>query len=235
MKIPDLSAFCAKAAPAETEKCIRFPGGARLCIPDPHTGSPLQQVRALLKLISAALMPLQPFFNVLNVIKAIKKAIDAVPDLLTDPTKLVQAIVELAKAFGALIALFPQVSVPILVKDILVVVSFALRAIAEELESFVAAEQAIADAATLAQSTGLDALVAEVSCAQDNFEIEMANLNASLGPLAQLLDIINTLLGLAGLEAIALDLTSSASPTEAIAAMLAIADAIDIATSAIPV
>lgn len=235
MKIPDTSVFCVRTAPAATGKCVRFPGGAKLCIPDMHAGSPLEQARGLLKLLNAALMPLQPFFNILNVLKSIKDVLDAVPELLTDPSKVIQALIKLAKAFAALAALFPQISVPIMVKDILVLVSFLLRAVATELQAFVTTAQDIAESAALAQDLGLASLTAEVSCAQDNLDIEMGNLNESLGPLAELLGLVNLLLELAGLKPIAVDLSSSDSPTEAIEAMLAIADVIDQATSAIPV
>jgi 3',5'-cyclic AMP phosphodiesterase CpdA len=106
--------------------------------------------------------------------------------------------------------------------------------IATELQAFVALQQEIAESAALASQLGLASLTAEVSCAQDSFEIEMGNMNAGLGPLAELLGVINALLGLAGLKAISVDLSSSASPTEAIEAMLKIADTIDQAASAVP-
>lgn len=234
MKIPALDAFCVRPAPAASDRCITFPGGIRLCIPDPRLGHPLSQVEALLKLLSAALMPLQPFFDVLNVIKAIKACIEAVPGLLTDPKKLLEAIVDLLKAFSKLVALFPQVSVPKLVKDILSVVAFFLRALAEELEAFVSQAQRIAEAATLAEDTGLPDLLAEVSCAQDSFSIEMENLNAALGPIAQLLDVVNLLLDLAGLDPIVVDLSGSDDPGQAIQVLNTIATALDDAASAIP-
>jgi hypothetical protein len=234
VKIPDLAAFCRKVAPAVEGRCIRFPGGAKFCIPNLGAGSPLAQLRTALALLSVALVPLQPFFNVLNVLKAIKGCIDAVPELLTDPTKLVQAIADLAKAFGAVIAMFPQVSVPVLIKDILALVAFALRTIAEELQVFVEAAAAIAESAALAESTGLPSLTAEVSCAQDSFDLELANVNASLGPLAELLGAVNLLLGLIGAPEISLDLSSSDDPAQAIEAMLAIAEALEQAADAIP-
>lgn len=235
MKIPDLGLFCRKVATAVTDKCVRFPGGAKLCVPNLGAGSPMAQLRALFMLIGVALIPLQPFFNLLHVVQAIKKCVDAVPDLLTDPTKLVQAIAELAKAFGALVPLFPQVAIPIMVKDILVVVSFVLRTLATELQSFVDAGQTLAESADLAARLNLDALTAEVACAQDNFEIEMGNQTSSLGPLAELLGIVNLLLELAGQQPIAVDLSAGTGPEEAIDAMLRIANAIDQATSAIPI
>jgi hypothetical protein len=233
-KIPALDAFCVRPAAAATDRCITFPGGIRLCIPDPRLGHPLSQVESLLKLLQAALMPLQPFFDVLNVILAIKDCIEAVPGLLTDPSKLVKAITALLKAFGKLVALFPQVSVPKLVKDILGVVGFFLRAIASELGAFVSQAQRIAESATLAADLDIDALTAEVSCAQDAFDIEMANINASLGPLAQLLGVVNLLLKLIGAPEIAIDLSSSDDPAEAIELMLKIADAMEQASDAIP-
>lgn len=232
MKIPDLAAFCRKVAPAVEGRCIRFPGGAKFCIPNLGAGSPLAQLRTALALLSVALVPLQPFFNVLNVLKAIKGCIDAVPDLLTDPTKLIQAIADLAKAFGAVIAMFPQVSVPVLIKDILALVAFALRTVAEELQAFVSAGAAIEEAAALANA--VPALGVEVSCAQDSFDLEIANLNASLGPLADLLGAVNLLLGLIGAPAITVDLTSSGDPGEAAAALLSIATALEQAADAIP-
>lgn len=235
MKIPDLAIFCRKVAANVSGKCVRFPGGAKLCVPTLGVGSPIAQLRALFMLINTALIPLQPFFNVLHVVQAIKACIDAVPDLLTKPTKLVEAIAELAKAFGALIPLFPQVAIPIMVKDILVVVSFVLRTIATELQTFVDAGQTLAESAELASRLNLAALTAEVACAQDNFDIEMGNQASALGPIGELLGIVNLLLELAGLDPISVDLSTGAGPEEAIVAMLRIADVIDQATSAIPI
>lgn len=235
MKIPDLAAFCVQTVDGSTEKCITFPGGAKICIPDPHLGHPLTQVMELLKLVNAALMPLQPFFDVLNVIIAIKECIEAVPGLLTDPTKLVDAITKLLKAFAKLVKLFPQVSIPIMVKDILVVIAFFLRAIATELDAFVSQTARIAESETLAAELGLDALTAEVSCAQGNMAAEMGNLNAGLGPLANILGLVNLLLKLIGAPEISVDLSSSDDPASAIEAMLAIANVIDQAASAIPI
>lgn len=234
MKIPDLNAFCAKPAPAATGICIRFPGGAKICLPDAHTGSPIEQVRGLLKLANTALMPLQPFFSVLNVIKAVKDVFDALPGLISDPKALIDAIGKFVKAFGALVALFPQLSVPILVKDILAMVAFLMRAIAKEMEAFAAMEQQIAESASLASRLGLASLTAEVSCAQDAFDISMSNFNASLGPIAEILGLVNVLLGLAGLPEIKVALSESGSPSEAIAAMNEIANVLDTAASAIP-
>lgn len=236
MKIPDLAPFCAKPAPAATGLCLRFPGGAKICLPDAHTGSPLEQVRGLLKLANAALMPLQPFFNVLNVIKAVKDVFDSLPSLITDPSKVVEAIGKFVKAFNGLLQLFPQhpLSVPILVKDILAMVAFMMRAIATEMEAFVEAEQRLAESASLASQLGLASLTAEVSCAQDALDISMSNFNESLGPITEILGLVNVLLGLAGLPEIKVAISASESPTEAIASMNEIANVLDTAARAIP-
>jgi len=58
MKIPGLEAFCAKVAQAVQDKCIRFPGGAKFCIPNVGAGSPIEQLRMMLALIALALVPL---------------------------------------------------------------------------------------------------------------------------------------------------------------------------------
>lgn len=237
MKIPELDIFCVKPADAATERCIRFPGGVRLCIPDPRLGHPLTQVENLLKLLNAALMPLQPLFDLLAVVVAIIEVIKAIPAMIgppPDPAKFIDALQKLLKAAAKLLALIPQASIPIFVKDILSVTAFYLRALATELQAFVAQAKRIAESATLAANLGLPSLTAEVSCAQDSFSIEMANMNAALGPLAQLLGLVNLLLGLAGLPEISVDLTGSDDPEELVQALLTIAKVLDDAANAIP-
>lgn len=238
MKIPDLDVFCVRPSPAAGGLCIRFPGGFTLCLPDPRLGHPLSQVEALLKGFSAALMPLAPFFNLLAVVVAIIDVIKAVPALIgppPDPAKFIEALNKLIEAAAKLVSLIPQASIPIFVKDLLAVVAFFLRALATELQAFVAQATRIEESATLAADLNLPSLSVEVSCAQDAFDIEMANLNESLGPLAQLLGLVNVLLGLAGLPEIEVDLSTSSSPQEAIDAMLRIAQVLDDVANTIPV
>lgn len=238
MKIPDLSVFCVRPAAAAGGLCIRFPGGFTLCLPDPRIGHPLTQIEEMLKQFSAGLMPLAPFFNILAVVVAIIDVIKAIPGLIgppPDPVAFMKALEKLLEAAGKLLSLIPQVSIPIFVKDILAAVAFFLRALATELGAFVAQASRIAESATLAADLGLPSLSVEVSCAQDAFDLEMANLNESLGMLAQLLGLVNLLLGLAGLPEISVDLTTSDDPQEAVNAMLRVAQALDDAAGLIPV
>lgn len=238
MKIPDLNFFCVRPAPAAGGLCIRFPGGFTLCLPDPRIGHPLSQVEALLKGLSAALMPLAPFFNILAVVVALIDVVKAAPKLIgppPEPQAFIEALNKLLQAASKLLSLIPQASIPIFVKDILAVTAYFLRALATELQAFVAQATRIAESATLAAELGLPSLSVEVSCAQDAFDIEMANLNESLGPLAQLLGLVNLLLGLAGLPEISVDLSTSDDPQEAIDAMLKIAQTLDDIANTIPV
>lgn len=175
--------------------------GADLCsVGDLDLGDPLKILQGFLAQINTALAPLSPFFTVFDVIVAIFDCIKAIPETLgppPDPTALANAIARLIEVIAKLLGLLPQMSVPKLVKQIIIVIATALLAFQRELLSLVRGLEYIATMATYAAKPGNEALNLVISCAQGRVDIRMENLNAAVAPLNRLLGILNLFMDLA--------------------------------------
>lgn len=175
--------------------------GADLCsVGDLDLGDPLKILQGFLAQINTALAPLSPIFTIFDVVVAIFDCIKAIPESLgppPDPTALANAIARLVEVIGELLGLLPQMSVPKLVKQIMIVIATALLAFQRELLSLVRGLEYITTMATFASKPGNHALNLVISCAQGRVDIRLENLNASIAPLNRLLGILNLLMDLA--------------------------------------
>ncbi len=194
--IPEI--VCARVTQVPGGLCITFPGGVELCASmGVSDGDLVKMTQGLFAQINSALMPLQPFFNVLDVLVAIFNCITAIPKAIAIPpdlTALPRCLEELAKALAVLLAMLPALSVPRLVKGILLALAMALTGVKAEIQAIIAQEQRIIEAATLAAEPGNVHLQAVVDCANANASVQLQNLNASLAPLNRMLGLINMLL-----------------------------------------
>lgn len=199
---------------------IRLPGGVTL---QPMIESSLptnfQIVKNLLSQASAALAPLAPIFKILDAVLAIKDFAEAVPDVITNPASLIEAIVELIKKIAALASLIPQLSIPIMIVDLIDVVIVALQGIVEEIEFIATKLEEIETARALAQSQGNAALLEVTVCADDLMASIQANASNALGPLNTLFNVLNLFLGLIGQDPIPSMDDLSDDPEEAIDAL----------------
>jgi hypothetical protein len=196
--IPDLA--CAKVTATPGGICITFPGGVQLCAQAGlRFGDTAALTESLFASINAALMPLQPFFNIIDVFVAIMNCIQAIPQSLVpvpNPKPIADCIKGLGEALAKLLAMLPILSVPRLVKGILLAIVLALSGLKNELLVLIEQQKRIADAATKAAEPGNLTLQTVVDCATGNFDVQMANLNAGLAPLNRLIGLINVLLKL---------------------------------------
>lgn len=195
MPLPDLSQFCVQINQGPGELCITLPGGAQLCAQAGiEFGDTATIARSLLAQVNAALTPLVPIFNVIDVVKLVFDALGAV----TNPIRLAEILGELAEKIDALLQLLPQYSVPRMVIAIIDALVATLQGLRSELQAIIRQQARIAAAATLAAQPGNEQLQIVVDCATGNLDAQLANLNATLAPLNRLLGIVNLLLGLAG-------------------------------------
>jgi hypothetical protein len=219
--------------------CIRFPGGATLCAQYGFdSGDVNEVVRSLMAQVNSGLMPLDPFFKVIEAFKAVVDCVTAVPDAIIqlDPSGLLECMPEMVKKLAALLQLIPQLSVPALVKDILNAIVIALFGIRQEIAACIRQNTRLLAAETRAAELGNEDLAAVVVCAKANLAAQLANHNASMTPMNKLLGVVNFLLGLAGLPEVELlpDLGSELEPEildiidVAIAIMQTAADAIPV-------
>lgn len=220
-------------------QCVRFPGGAELCVQTPLIAPDLFQVaKNLMTQANASLAPLAPVFAIVDAILAVKAAIDAIPDSLgppPDPTKLAQALPALAEKVAALASLIPQLSVPFLVVDTLDVIILSLRGIVTRLEILLQQKTRIDAAITKATAQGNTALLGITDCAQDVYSKQVEALQQSATPLNSLIGVVNIFMGLAGLEAVPSLAALPDDPADGIEQLSAVVDTLTTLRNAIPV
>jgi hypothetical protein len=73
--------------------------------------------KQLMAQANAALAPLVPVFNVIDTVLALFQAVKAIPDAIThlDPTKITDALPDVAQKASKLLAIVPQLSVPLMI------------------------------------------------------------------------------------------------------------------------
>lgn len=190
---------CPSSTGADQSTKIRFPGGATLQVLTSQTiPNGLQVTKSLLSQASSALAPLAPIFNLIDALLAVKEFAEAVPKLLTDPTALAEAIINLVEKIAKLASLIPQLSVPLLIVDLFDVVIGALDGVVTELEKVVAQEARIQAAIAKAQESGNEALQDSIDCANDINDQVKAGIAAGVAPLNPLFAVMNIFLGLIG-------------------------------------
>lgn len=207
--IPDLSSFCIQVLTGPGELCITFPGGVELCASvGVSVGDPAAIVTSLLAQVNSALMPLAPFFDVLNVVKAVGDCVQAIPDCLgplPDPRPLLQCIPGLVEALEKLLELLPIFTIPKMIKGILETIITGLMGLRQKLAAMIAQSARIIAAGTKAAKVGGrmgQALQHITDCASSNLTAQLANENAALLPLNRLIGVMNLLLKIVGLPCI---------------------------------
>ncbi len=199
MAIPDCPVITIGSQGAD----ITFPGGAKIPVMVPEINpNDLQITKALLGQASGALAPLVPIFNLIDAMLAVKDFAEAVPGLITDPGALTSAITSLIEKITALASLIPQLSVPLMILDLIDVTITALGGVITQLEAVLIQEAKIAAAATAATQPGNESLLTVVACAE-GINVQTKNgIGEGLGPLNSFFGLMNIFLGLIGLPPI---------------------------------
>lgn len=239
MPLPDLSAACIALKVSRQELCVTFPGGAEMCVQIPDVvPDPTEMSKQLLAQANAALAPLVPIFNIIDVVIALFNCVKAIPDSLgppPDPSKLAECLPDLAKKASKLLKLIPQLSLPLLLVGLIDVLLFYLEGMRGQLKAVIAAQVRIAAAATRAAELGNVQLRTIVDCATANLDAHLQNLGESVAPLNRLVGVINLFMELLGLPKVP-DISSLGDDAEAALVPLdAAIDALKAAHAAIPV
>jgi hypothetical protein len=154
----------------------------------------------LLKVIQPALTPLVPLFNIIDTVVALFNCIKAIPDAIAglDPTVLAACIPELAEKLDKLLNMVPQVSLPRLVKRLLLLILDNLERVRIKLlhlQRQMTRILKVVDRATNLDDAGLAAIAV---CAQSNVAQEGRNVGKNLASLGRLFGLINLFMGLFG-------------------------------------
>ena len=202
MPVLDFNAFCVNVEAGFDPKSIRFPGGLEINQFIPNVIPPLKQEIAtdLIGKLNTALAPLQPVFNVIEVVLAIFECLKAVATF--DPAEIAKCFPNLAQRINALLALLPQFSLPFLIADVITCIIDLLEAQILVIQDLLSFKADILDAVELNGQLAHITLDAGIDCAEAHLSAILDNLNANQAPLNRLIGIINAFLKLLGLPCI---------------------------------
>lgn len=202
--------------------CLNLPE-----LPDPFDlslpgGVTIQRIN-LIEVIQPLLAPLMPLFEIVDTIVAIFNCVKAIPDSLgppPDPTVLAACIPELGEKVAQLLKLIPQLSLPILLKQICKLIVHTLKEARDALVHLQRQLERILNAVDRATDLEDSGLMAIIACAQENVGQEAANVGKMLASLGRLIGLVNLFFGILGLPEVP-DLSDLAGkPLDAVIAPL---------------
>lgn len=229
---------CPTIAASAQGLVIHMPGGVELSVMTPEIGpTRISVAKNLLTQANAALAPLTPFFNVLDAVIAVKDALTAIPRCISNlsPGPLLNALPVVNQKINKLLALLPQLSVPILVRDVIEALILSLNGIIDLLEAVLVQEAKIAAAATKASEPGNAALAAIVICAQTTNDAQKAEIAAGMAPLNRLIGVLNLFLKLIGQKPLPNLASLPANTQDAIDQLQGVVDLLEKVRKSIPI
>lgn len=206
MPIPDLGTYCVGLTVTPQDLAVMFPGGASLAaqLPDLGFPDPMQLSKQLMAEANAALAPLTPVFNLIDVVLALHQAVKAIPDAIShlDPSQIADALPDVARKAGKLLPLVPQLSVPLMVVGLVDTLLAFLGGLSAQLRAIVDHQARIQRAADRAAQLRSAQLQVVVGCAREQIDAQMTSLGQSFGALNRLVALVNMFADLAGLPSI---------------------------------
>lgn len=212
MPLPDLRSLCIDLDVTPGDLCVTLPGPVEVCahFPSLVPPSPDELVRQLFAQVNSALAPLQPIFNIIDVVVAIFDCIKAISTL--DPVKIIECIPNLAQRIAALLRLIPLLSIPVLVVQFLDILILFLKGQRNQLVRQLNYLQRIIAAELAAQRPGNVGLNHAIICAREDLDKLIQWFNEGATPLNRLIGIINFFLEIIGLEKYAIPDMSTVNP-----------------------
>lgn len=205
MPIPDLETVCVELTVTPQRLSIAFPGGASMDpeLPDLGIADPVQLSKQLLAQANAALAlaPLGLVFGLVDIALALVKAVSALPDAIShlDPSKITEALPELAQKAGKLLALVPQASVPLMIVGLIDTLLAYLGGLAGQLRALIDQQVRIQKAENRAAELGNAQLQAVADCSKHHVAAQLQSLSESVAPVNRLIALVNVFAQLAGL------------------------------------
>ncbi len=171
-------------------------------IPDPFQitlpgGVTIERIN-LMEVIGPLLAPLTPFFNVIDTLVAIVNCIKAIPDVITDPTAIGACLKELGEKIAQLLKMLPQLSLPLLLIQLIDLLIDTLRQARTELLHL--QQQMVQIMGAIDRASDLDdaGLMSLAQCAEANVAQEAANVGKALASLGKLIGLINLFMSMVG-------------------------------------
>ena len=165
----------------------------------------------LLAQVNAALAPIVPLLDIIDVLLTVKAVLDAVLSL--SPPKISAKISLLVPKLNKLLRLVPPTSLLVPLKQIVTVLIVFLQSMRLQLLAIIEAQAKIDLGGARAASLGAVHLAASLACAQANLDLQFRALKGQGAPLNRLVGTLNLFSDLAGTPKIPLlvDLGASAS------------------------
>ena len=165
------------------------------------------------------------FIKLLDVIAKLKAFVEAVPDVVTNPGKLANALPDLIKAIEEVTKCIPLFAIPnvlAMIKAILLLILSFLKCLVSQIQS-VLKFQATLD---LAGADDNPALLGILECAKKNADTTMETVKQSVEPLAPIFQMVTILAEIAGQPVELPDLSSISAGVDATATLQPLLDAI---------
>ena len=228
MPIPDLKSLCVELTVQPQSLSVTFPGGASIDaeLPDVGVPDPMELSKQLLAQANAALAPLGPVFNLIDVALALFNAVKAIPDAIShlDPSKITDALPDLANKAARIAAIVPQLSVPLMILGLIDALLAFLGGLSGQLRAIIDQQVRIQKAENRAAELGNAQLQAIADCSKHQVSSQLESLAESVAPVNRLIALINVFAQLAGLGPLP-DLSSLG--TDAAAALRALDDTVN--------
>jgi hypothetical protein len=203
MPLPNLESLCVAVAVTPQTLSITFPGGASLDaqLADVGIPDPMQLSKQLMAQANAALAPLSPVFNIIDVALALVEAVKAIPEAIShlDPGRITDALPDLANKAGKLLALVPQLSVPLMILGLIDTLLLFFAGLALQLRAIIDQQIRIQQAENRAAELGNAQLQVVANCSKHHVDAQLDSLAASVAPVNRLIALINVFCQLAGL------------------------------------
>ena len=176
---------------------IELPVGFKLELEGPVIPFPGDVSGRLLGKVNAALAPLSPFFDVLDLLLAFKDLFEAFASL--NPFKIAGVLPKVLAKIDKLKKLIPVLSMPASIKSIVKVLIVYVTGMRTQIQLIIEAQSSIDLSAARALKFGAPDLTIAVGCAQANVNFQLDLLRNDAAPLNRLIAAVNVFCDLAQL------------------------------------
>lgn len=210
---------------------LTLPGGLTINATWPSVSPPtqLQQALQMIAQSGAAVAPFQPIFNLINLGLATVDFAKAVPQLIVDPSAVLEALEKLIEAAARVAQVAPPLSIPSLVVGLIDVLLAFLGGAVSELQEQAAFSERIEAVRHIMEETGNAALQEAIDCAESNLLARQENFQETLSSAGGFVVLINAIGAILSLPAVpGLDGSSLAALENTIKVIQGVRDAIPI-------
>lgn len=185
-----LEKLCIPVSSLPSKLCFTLPGGIELCVSHARTNiGVLEYAQAALQFANAAIAPIKPVLDLVDLVMSIIEVLYAVPDVVTNPGKILELLEKVKEKAIIVAKLIPPVSVFILALQLLDALIMTVEGFATEFESLYYFAQRIESAQLSAiRAPGLEELI---KCSESTLNVQMENLSKLFASLNAIIEVVN--------------------------------------------